>query len=99
MARGFAMNGEDPLNVPGLADAFLVSTIAVGMKLGEDIQVEGVVSSRLAHGLQNYQNILNTWWPETFDIIDIHYESLEDRRVDLRPTGVACTFSGGLDSL
>ena len=68
------------------------------MKLGEDIQVEGKVSSRLAHGIETYQNILATWWPEVFNIVDVNYESLEDRREELRPVGVASIFSGGLDS-
>ncbi len=94
----FATDGEESLFLPDMADAFIVGLIASAMRLGEDIWVEGKVSTRLAHGLDTYQNILNTWWPDSFKCVDIHYESLADRREDLRPTGVGCSFSGGLDS-
>jgi hypothetical protein len=94
----FATNGEDPLFEPGLADAFIAALIPVAMKLGQNVQVNGRVSSRLAYGLDAYQSILNTWWPETFKLVDIHYQELDPRRQDQYPEGVACTFSGGLDS-
>jgi hypothetical protein len=81
-----------------LADAFVTGLIASAMRLGEDIRVEGAVSTRLAHGLETYQQVLNTWWPEFFQPIDIRYDHLEDRPQDPRPSGVGCTFSGGLDS-
>lgn len=94
----FAAGGEKALFQPGLADAFVVGLVASAMYQGEDIRVEGPVSTRLAHGLETYRNILNTWWPDKFKCIDIHYEILLDRREELRPEGVGCTFSGGLDS-
>ena len=94
----FAISGTDPHFVPGLSDAFLASLVVAAMKLGEDIRVEGSVSSRLAHGISHYQRILNTWWPESFKVIDIEFETLVERREDHRPEGVGCTFSGGLDS-
>jgi len=94
----FAINGEDPLFEPELADAFISALIPVAMKLGQNVQVEGRVSSRLAHGLDAYQSILNTWWPKIFKLVDIHYQKLDPRHHDRYPQGVACTFSGGLDS-
>ena len=94
----FSTDYGELLFQPGLADAFVVGLIASAMYLGEDIRVEGMVSTRLAHGLDTYQNILNTWWPDTFKCVDIHYENLAERRQDLRPAGVACAFSGGVDS-
>ena len=94
----FAVDGEESLFQPDLADAFVVGLVAAAMYQGEDIWVEGMVSTRLAHGVDTYQNILNTWWPDIFKRVDIHYESLVDRRDDKRPEGVGCTFSGGLDS-
>ncbi|MGD9022071.1 MAG: hypothetical protein PVF46_09760, partial [Lysobacterales bacterium] len=84
--------------MPDMADAFVVGLVASAMRVGEDIWVEGRVSTRLAHGLDTYQNILSTWWPDSFKCVDIHYESLVDRAQDLRPAGVGCTFSGGVDS-
>lgn len=94
----YAVAGTDPHFVPGQSDAFVVSLVVAAMRLGEDIRVEGPVSSRLAHGISQYQRILNTWWPESFRLVDIDYETLNERRDDTRPAGVACTFSGGLDS-
>lgn len=95
----FAVNDTDPRYVRGLADAFLVSLVAVAMKLGEDIRVEGEVSSCLAHGLMNYRHILSTWWPESFEVINIDYDCLVERREDQRPSGVACALSGREESL
>lgn len=94
----FATEGEEPHFLPDMADAFVVGLIASAMYLGEDIWVEGKVSARLANGLDTYQNVLSTWWPGTFKCVDIHYESLVERHQDLRPRGIGCTFSGGLDS-
>lgn len=94
----FATQGEESYFLPDMADAFVVGLIASAMYLGEDIWVEGMVSTRVAHGLETYQNVLSTWWPNVFKCVDIHYESLVEHRQDLRPKGVGCTFSGGLDS-
>ncbi len=94
----FATEGEENYFLPDMADAFVVGLIASAMYLGEDILVEGKVSTRLANGLDTYQNVLSTWWPGIFNCVDIHYECLAERHQDLRPRGVGCTFSGGLDS-
>lgn len=94
----FATTGDEAPFLPDMADAFVVGLIASAMYLGEDIWVEGMVSTRLANGLDTYQNVLSTWWPGIFKTVGIHYECLVERREDLRPGGVGCTFSGGLDS-
>lgn len=83
---------------PGLADAFVTGLLASAMHLGENVQVEGPVSTRLAHGLDTYQQALATWWPGSFKRVEVHYAKLADRQGDARPQGVGCTFSGGLDS-
>lgn len=94
----FAIEGGESSFLSGMADAFVVGLLAAAMRLGEDVWVAGEVSTRLAHGLDTFQGILNTWWPESFRRVGIHYEGLADRRHDARPTGVGCTFSGGVDS-
>jgi hypothetical protein len=68
----FAAEGEGTLFLPDMADSFVVGLVASAMYLAEDIWVEGMVSTRLAHGLETYQNILNTWWPNIFKRVDIH---------------------------
>lgn len=94
----FSIAGSEPVLSVERADPFLVSMIPVAMKLGEDIHVEAPISARLAHGLDTYQRILATWWPETFTQVSIHYQARPSRTGDRRPDGVGCTFSGGLDS-
>ena len=94
----FAVHGGEPSFKAEYADPFLPALITVAMKLGEDIQVEAPVSTRLAFGLETYQHVLHTWWPASFKKVDIHYEALELRNGEPRPSGVACCFSGGLDS-
>ena len=94
----FATHGEESLFGAARSDAFLVGQIALAMKLGENIHVEGPVSSRLAHGMEIYQQILNVWWPECFSRIEIKYEQLDSRLDETRPGGVASCFSGGVDS-
>jgi hypothetical protein len=94
----YAIDTEESPFLPGMADAFVAGLLVTAMRLGENVRVEGNVSTRLAYGLETYQNVLNTWWPDSFRRVDIHYENLAERRQDLRPTGVGCTFSGGVDS-
>lgn len=94
----FATSGEESFFLSRMADPFVVGLVASAMFVGEDMRVVGPVSTRLAHGLETYQDVLNTWWPDKFKRVDIRYEALIDRREDLRPGGVGCTFSGGLDS-
>ena len=94
----FSSDREARCFLPELSDAFLVGLIASAMYLREDIHVEGAVSTRLAHGLETYQQALSTWWPGIFNRVEIHYGSLVNRRNDPRPSGMGCTFSGGLDS-
>ncbi|MGB5292435.1 MAG: hypothetical protein WBN41_13415, partial [Lysobacterales bacterium] len=66
----FATEGEENYFLPDMADAFVVGLIASAMYLGEDILVEGKVSTRLANGLDTYQNVLSTWWPGIFNCVD-----------------------------
>lgn len=80
------------------ADAFVTAALPVAMRLGEPLEVGGAVSLRLAHGLGPYQDILTTWWPNRYRKIDVRYEQLLPRSEDVRPVGVGCCFSGGLDS-
>lgn len=94
----FALAGSDASRLSAGGDAFVVALLPVAMRLGEDIRVSGPVSTRLAHGLVAYQDILATWFPSLFRPVPIHYEKLESRKDDPRPEGVGCTFSGGVDS-
>ena len=80
------------------ADAFVTGLLPMAMMLGESVDVDAPVSTRLAHGLEHYQDILTTWWPHFFQRVDIRYSNLAERPDELRPSGVGCCFSGGVDS-
>jgi len=80
------------------SNATLLSLVQLGMLLGEDITVHGAVSSRLAYGLTEYQNIYHAWLADSFHIINIKYEQLTENYTKPTATGVATAFSGGVDS-
>lgn len=79
-------------------DPFIVSMLPVAMALGESIKVNGVVSPRLAYGVQEYQHVLNAWWPSQLKIIDVEYAELSRASETETKGAVACSFSGGVDS-
>ncbi|MCP4140513.1 MAG: hypothetical protein GY755_09520 [Chloroflexi bacterium] len=79
------------------SDAFLVSSLLAAMHFGEDIQVRGTISPRLAYHLEEYQYLLNFRMPKVLQKISVQYENLAP--IKEKPTGVGTTFSGGIDSL
>lgn len=79
-------------------DGFVVGLLPVAMILGESIEVEGTMSQRLAHGIQEYQQVLKVWWPEQFNTIDLKYKSFEEKNHIIQKQGTGCSFSGGVDS-
>lgn len=79
------------------SDAFLVPGLLAGMHFGEDIEVRGVVSPKLAYHLDEYQYILKFRMPEYVQLVEIKYNQLEP--FNFKPEGVGAAFSGGVDSL
>ena len=79
------------------SDAFLIPALLVGMQFGEDIDVCGPVSPRLAYHLEEYQTLLHLRMPEDVNPVNIRYDDLSPG--DLTPKSVGATFSGGADSL
>ena len=94
----FSVRGWEQESYSTLADPFLIGMLPIAMCIGEDLHVEGSVSARLAHGIDQYQAVLSAWWPAFFKQTPIHYAHVSNREHDPRPTGVGCTFSGGADS-
>ncbi|KPL07093.1 hypothetical protein AMJ86_05920 [bacterium SM23_57] len=78
-------------------DAFLVPGIVCGMVLGEELEVRGNVSPKLAYHLEEYQHILNFRFPDLLQRVNVDYERLAPLAV--KPKAVGTTFSGGVDSL
>jgi len=80
------------------ADGFAAALLPLAMTLGEDLEIHGLLSPRLLRGLKEYQLIQTTWNSYIFDKIEITPHLLQP--MDNRDVGkgVACTFSGGVDS-
>ncbi len=77
-------------------EPFVIGLIAIAMRLGEDVQVHGPLSPRLAYGLKEYQRILQLWEPRLF-----HAVAVESQSYTATPSAqgaVAAAFSGGADS-
>jgi hypothetical protein len=87
---------RDSISLTG--DALLASLLPVAMRLGEDVVVKSGVSQRLAYGLDEWQQVLNCWWPDYFHRIDVSIDRLEERHPEDTRGAVGCLFSGGVDS-
>lgn len=81
-----------------LGDPFLVALLPVAMALGLDLEIKDTVSSRLVYGLRDYQQILHTWWPKLFTVVNLKCAQISSGVKNNRPTSVGATFSGGVDS-
>jgi hypothetical protein len=79
------------------SDAFLAPSLIAAMHFGENVDVRGVVSPRLAYSLEEYQFALQFQLKKQhLQHVAIHYNMLQ--AWDAKPRGVAATFSGGVDS-
>jgi len=79
------------------SDTFLISGLLAGMYFGENIEIKGIVSPKLAYHLEEYKFLLSFRFPNNFHQIEIKYNQLEP--LDISPKGVGTTLSGGVDSL
>jgi len=80
------------------ADGFAVALLPLAMYLGEDLEIRGEVSSRLAFGMREYLRIQSQWKPDFFKMIEIQYDRLAASDASAPLSGVGCAFSGGIDS-
>jgi hypothetical protein len=80
------------------SDCFVAGLLSSAMALGETVVVEGTTSPRLAHGLREYQHVLNAWWPDRFRIVAIEYGALGEAVGAPSHRAVGSAFSGGVDS-
>ncbi len=83
--------------VSARADSFVVALLLVAMQNREDIEVQGAVSARLLAGLNHYQSLFARWFPERFRVIQVRASQIVESQPALS-SGVACAFSGGVDS-
>jgi len=78
------------------SNGFVTAMLFLAMYLGEDMEVKGRMSPKLAYGLKEFQGFFNFWHPKDFKIIKITCDGFEIEKST--PEGVMCTFSGGVDS-
>jgi hypothetical protein len=69
------------------------------MACGASLEVRGRTSPQLAWGIGQLQQIHFAWWPRRVRVVDVLYDRLEEAPLEARGSGVATTFSGGVDSL
>jgi hypothetical protein len=72
---------------------FVAATLLPAMRLGEPLSVEGSVSPRLLASIPNIERVMTDWF-ERVDPIEVRAQPEREHRAD----GVACFFSGGVDS-
>lgn len=77
-----------------VADAWLAATLPVAMRHGRDVRSDAPVSQRLLAGVVRWQQVLAAWYP---DLRPVRVEAPATAR-DACGSGVACFFSGGVDS-
>ena len=94
----FAFPGGCARGVSHHLDGFAVALLPLAMTLGEDLHLEGVLSPRLFRGLGEYQRIQCAWKPTSFKPVRIRVERLHQAKPETLETGVACSYSGGIDS-
>ncbi len=80
------------------ADAFTPAALLMAMYAGENLQIRGAISPKLAYNLFEYRTIFNVWYPDLFQKIEIQYDHLEPSPQFNNKTAVATAFSGGVDS-
>jgi len=80
------------------ADSFAVLLLPLAMRFGEDLEIHGALSPRLANGMREYQRIQQIWKPNEFKLIEIKYTNLKMASAINIAGGVGCAFSGGVDS-
>ena len=81
------------------SDGYLTSLLMLAMYLSEPVEVRGIISSRLAYGLQEWQQIFHAWLPDELHRVDIHFDKIDHTELNDFNSAVCTAFSGGVDSL
>ena len=80
------------------SDPFVVALLPLAMAAGQNLEVQGEVSSRLAHGMREYRGAYNSYRPDLFQVVDVEIKNAADRSEKASNGAVGCAFSGGVDS-
>lgn len=77
------------------AEPFLAATLLAAMAIGGRLKISGMVSDRLWRAIPTVQDIFDVWDPR-FQRVSLETEKRRDPAVT--GAGVACFFTGGVDS-
>jgi len=80
------------------SDAFAAGLLQTAMYLGEDVEIRGACSARLAYGLWEYMRVFHAWYPKIFSLVNLKFARFTEVIPIQTPGWVAAAFSGGLDS-
>ena len=80
------------------ADGFAATSLTLAMYNGEDLEIRGPISPKLAYNLYEFRQIFHTWLPNLFQMVEIRYDQLAEPPPLKSGGGVAAAFSGGIDS-
>lgn len=78
------------------ADGFAVALLNLALLRGEDIQLRGTLSPRLAWGMQEFQRVQSLWHPHEKKPVTICADDYA--RTEPGAGKIGCAFSGGVDS-
>lgn len=86
-----------PLPEDDDCDSYLLASLLPAMKLGASIKLHGKASKELLSNLTELQMIWVTWCPQTYTIVNIKVDEVEDKYT-LQNNNTIVAFSGGLDA-
>lgn len=89
---------HEPFLATDRYDGFVVGLLLKAMAAGEDLEVRGTVSERLAFNLSNYYAFIVAETSAGLRPVRVHAERLDDGASRVRPAGVGTGFSAGVDS-
>ena len=79
-------------------DPFVAALLQLAMVLGEDIEVRGQVSSKLAYGIREYEEAYTCYRPDLYRVVEVRIEKTFAEPENTTSRAVGCAFSGGVDS-
>jgi len=77
-------------------DSFVIALLPMAMSIGEDIVIDGLISSELSYKIKLYQGYYNFFFKSKLKIININAKGYVKNKN--RKKATLCAFSGGVDS-
>lgn len=93
---GYRYRGLAPDQVAARGDAFVTTLVVPAMVAGEDLIVEAPVSPMLLGGVARAMELINSWDPLRYRIVDVVADP--EPNIEQPGAGVGLFFSAGVDS-